>query len=176
MRLEQYGGKRTLVACILLLPLVAFGACGGGEPGGMAVEETEAEPAPEPAVDQSGPPRVFFVAPEDGAILSIDHDVEVEFGIENFMISAPPEAASGDAPTPRERAGHYHLGIDTGCVPAGEVIPEGDERVDLDDGSNAYTLQRQPGTYELTVQVGNDANQAQDGLCESIRIEIADGV
>jgi hypothetical protein len=172
MRLEQYCGNRTLVACLLLLPLVAFAACGGGEPGGMA-EETEAEPAPEPAAAPSGPPRVFFVAPEDGAILSIDHDVEIEFGVENVMISAPPEAVSGE---PREGVGHYHLGVDTGCVPAGEVIPEGDDRVDFDDGSNAYTLQRQPGNYELTVQVANDANQAQDGLCESINIEIADGV
>ena len=176
MRLEQYYANRILAACLLLLPLVAFAACGGGEPGGMAVEETEAEPAPEPAVDRSGPPRVFFVAPEDGAILSIDHDVEVEFGVENFMISAPPEAASGEAPTPREGVGHYHLGVNAGCVPAGEVIPEGDDRVDFDDGSNAYTLQRQPGPYELTVQVANDANQAQDGLCETISIEIADGV
>ena len=175
MRLEQCCGNRTLVACLLLLPLVAFAAC-GGEPGGMAVEETAAEPAPEPAVDQSGPPRVFFVAPEDGAILSSDHDVELEFGVENLMISAPPEAASGEAATPREGVGHYHLGVDTGCVPAGDVIPEGDDRVDFDDGSNTYTLQRQPGTYELSVQVANDANQAQDGLCETISIEIADGV
>jgi len=176
MRLEQQRGTRTPVACLLLLPLVAFAACGGGEPGGMAEAEMEAEPAPEPAAAPSGPPRVFFVAPEDGAILSIDHDVEVEFGIENLTISAPPEAASGEAPAPREGVGHYHLGVNEGCAPAGEAIPEGDDRVDLDDGSNAYTLQRQPGTYELTVQVANDANEALDGLCETITIEIADGV
>ena len=172
MRLEQPRGNRTLVACLVLLPLVAFTACGGGEPGGMA--ETEAEPAPEPVAEPTGPPRVFFVAPQDGDILSADHDVEIELGTENLTISAPPDAASGEAP--REGVGHYHLGVGTGCVPAGEMIPEGDDRVDFDDGSNRYTLQRQPGTYELTVQVANDANEAQDGLCETITIEIADGV
>ena len=170
MRLEQHRGDRTLVACLLLLPLVAFAACGGGEPGGMA--ETEAEPAPEPAAAPSGPPRVFFVAPQDGDILSADHDVELEFGVENLTISPPPEAAEA----PREGVGHYHLGVGTDCVPAGEVVPEGDDRVDFDDGSNRYTLQRQPGTYDLTVQVANDANEALDGLCETITIEIADGV
>ena len=50
----------------MMLPLVAFAACGGGEAGGMAME-MEAAPAPEPVVEQSGPPRIFFVAPEDGA-------------------------------------------------------------------------------------------------------------
>ncbi len=170
MRLEQHRGDRTLVACLLLLPLVAFAACGGGESGGMA--ETEAEPAPEPAAAPTGPPRVFFVAPQDGDILSADHDVELEFGVENLTISPPPAAAEAV----REGVGHYHLGVGTDCVPGGEVIPEGDDRVDFDDGSNRYTLQRQPGTYDLTVQVANDANEALDGLCETITIEIADGV
>ncbi|MCY3846684.1 MAG: DUF4399 domain-containing protein [Acidobacteria bacterium] len=169
MRLEQNSANRSLVASLLLLPLVAFAAC-GGEPAGMP----EAEADPEPAAAPSGPPRVFFVAPQDGDILSADHDVELEFGVENLMISPPPDAASGEAP--REGVGHYHLGVGTGCVPAGEAIPEGDDRVDFDDGSNRYTLQRQPGTYELSVQVANDANEAQDGLCETITIEIADGV
>ena len=172
MRLEPCCGIRTLAACLLLLPLATFAACGGGEPAGMP--EAEAEPAPEPAAAPSGPPRVFFVAPQDGDILSADHDVELEFGIENLTIAAPPDAASGEAP--REGVGHYHLGVGTGCVPAGETIPEGDDRVAFGDGSNRYTLQRQPGTYELTVQVANDANEAQDGLCETITIEIADGV
>jgi hypothetical protein len=171
MRREPYSGSRTLVASLLLLPLVALAAC-GSEPAGMP--EAETEPAPEPMAEPSGPPRVFFVAPRDGDILSADHDVELEFGVENLTISPPPDAASGEAP--REGVGHYHLGVGTGCVPAGEMIPEGDDRVDFDDGSNRYTLQRQPGTYELTVQVANDANEAQDGLCETITIEIADGV
>ena len=171
MRLEQNSANRSLVACLLLLPLVAFAAC-GSEPAGMP--EAEAEPDPEFVAAPSGPPRVFFVAPQDGDILSADHDVELEFGVENLTISPPPDAASGEAP--REGVGHYHLGVGTDCVPAGEVIPEGDDRVDFDDGSNRYTLQRQPGTYDLTVQVANDANEAQDGLCETITIEIADGV
>ena len=110
-----------LAVCLVLLPLVAFTACGGGTRG-MAEGKMEAERAPEPAAAPTGPPRVFFVAPEDGAVLSIDHDVEIEFGIENFAISARPER---EMDTSRDRVGHYHLGYNTGCLDAGVIIPRG---------------------------------------------------
>ena len=72
--------------------------------------------------------------------------------------------------------GHYHLGVDTGCLPAGEIIPEGEGWVHFGDGSNVFTLQVEPAAYELTVQIGDDLHRTQEGLCETISIEIADGI
>ena len=161
-----------LVVCFVLLPLVAFAACGGGARG-MADGKMEAEPMPEPPAAPSGPPRVFFVAPEDGAVLSIDDVVEVEFGIENFTISARPDRETG---TPRDWVGHYHLGYDTGCLDAGVIIPRGKGWQHFGDGSNTTTLENAPaGTYELTVQVGDDEHRAQEGLCSTVGIEVTDG-
>ena len=161
-----------LAVCLVLLPLVAFTACGGGTRG-MAEGKMEAERAPEPAAAPTGPPRVFFVAPEDGAVLSIDHDVEIEFGIENFAISARPDRKTD---TSRDRVGHYHLGYNTACLDAGVIIPRGQGWQHFGDGSNATTLENAPaGTYELTVQIGDDEHRAQEGLCSTISIEVAYG-
>jgi hypothetical protein len=175
MRLEQNRGNRSLLACLMMLPLVAFAACGGGEAGGMAME-MEAAPAPEPVVEQSGPPRIFFVAPEDGAILSADLDVELEFGSENYQISAIPEEFDAETDTPRPDMGHFHVGVNAECLPAGEVLPQGEGWVHFGDGSNVFTLQVEPGAFTLSLQIGDDAHRTQEGLCETITIEVADGV
>ena len=108
--------------------------------------------------------------------MSSDHDVEVEFGAENYMISAIPEGFDPEADEPRADMGHYHVGLDTGCLPAGEIIPEGQNWQHFGDGSNRYTLQVEPGSYELTVQIGDDLHGTQEGLCETISIEVADGI
>lgn len=161
---------------LVLAPAFAVFGCGGG---GVETEpetadepmETEAE-APAPA----GPPRVFFVAPLDGDQMSSDHDVEVEFGAENYTIAAIPDGFDAETDEPRADVGHYHVGLGTGCLPAGEVIPEGQGWQHFGDGSDRYTLQVEPGSYELTVQIGDDAHVTQEGLCETISIEIADGI
>ena len=57
--------------------------------------------------------------------------------------------------------GHYHLGIDTGCLPPGEIIPEGQGWVHFGDGSNVFTLQVEPAAYELTLQIGDDLHVTQ---------------
>ena len=102
----------------------------------------------------TGRPRVFFVAPLDGEAMSSDHDVEIEFGAENYTISAIPEGFDAETDEPRADMGHYHVGLNTGCLPAGEVIPEGQNWQHFGDGSNRYTLQVEPGSYELSVQIG----------------------
>ena len=176
MRTELLSVNWKVVAGLVLLPAFTVLGCGGGM-------EAEPEPASEPVASEpmeeaapTGPPRVFFVAPLDGDQMSSDHDVELEFGAENYMISAIPEGFDPQADEPRADMGHYHVGVDTGCLPAGEIIPEGEGWVHFGDGSNVFTLQVEPGSYELSLQIGDDLHRTQEGLCETISIEVADGI
>ena len=168
--------NRNLLITLAIFALAAAGCGGGG--GEMAPEEPMEMEAEEPMADAapSGPPRVFFVAPLDGEAMSSDHDVEIEMGAENYPISAIPEGFDPETGTPRDGMGHFHVGLNTGCLPVGEVIPQGQGWQHFGDGSNAYTLQVEPGTYELTVQIGDDLHVTQEGLCETISIEVADGI
>ena len=118
--------------------------------------------------------RIFFVSPADGAQLSEDV-INIEFGAENYPISAIPEGFDQETGTPREGVGHYHLGYNTGCLPVGEIIPQGEGWQHFGDGSNTTTLENAPaGTYELTVQIGDDQHRTQEGLCTTISIEVTD--
>ena len=119
--------------------------------------------------------RVFFVTPADGSQHSEDV-VNIEFGAENYPISAIPEGFDQETGTPREGVGHYHLGYDTGCLAVGEIIPQGEGWQHFGDGSNTTTLENAPaGTYELTVQIGDDQHRTQEGLCGTISIQVTDG-
>lgn len=153
-------------------------ACGGGgdlpAPDEGTMEDAgamESETAPE-AADAGGAPRVFFVAPRDGEEISVDVPVVFEFGIENFEIGQVPE----EVDMPRQGVGHYHLGVDTECLPAGEVIPQADPWIHFGDGSNTMEMYLEPGPHTFSVQMGDDEHRTLGGLCETITIEIADGI
>lgn len=118
--------------------------------------------------------RVFFVAPADGSQLAEDV-INIEFGAENYPISAIPEGFDQETGTPREGMGHYHLGYNTGCLAVGVIIPQGEGWQHFGDGSNTTTLENAPaGTYELTVQIGDDQHRTQEGLCATISIEVTE--
>jgi len=59
----------------------------------------------------AGKPRIFFIEPKNGA--TVKSPVHLKFGIENYKIAAVPE---GDVKTARPDVGHYHVGVDTGCL------------------------------------------------------------
>ena len=119
--------------------------------------------------------RVFFVSPADGSEHSEDV-ITIEFGAENYPISAIPDGFDQETGTPRDGVGHYHLGYNTGCLDVGIIIPQGEGWQHFGDGSSTTTLENAPaGTYELTVQIGDDQHRTQEGLCETISIEVTDG-
>ena len=119
--------------------------------------------------------RVFFESPADGSQHSEDV-INIEFGAESYPISAIPEGFDQETGTPREGVGHYHLGYDTGCLAVGVIIPQGEGWQHFGDGSNTTTLENAPaGTYELTVQLGDDQHRTQEGLCATISIQVTDG-
>ena len=118
--------------------------------------------------------RIFFVSPADGSQHS-DAVINIQFGAENYPISAIPEGFDQETGTPREGVGHYHLGYNTGCLPVGEIIPQGEGWQHFGDGSNTTTLENAPaGIYELTVQIGDDQHRTQGGLCTTISIEVTE--
>ena len=162
---------RDLTKFAMLSTLLFTVACGGGESEPMASEPEMAEPEPM-AQEASGPPRVFFVAPQDQEEISVDVGASFEFGVENFEISPVPDPLE----TVREGVGHYHLGVDTDCLPVGQVIPQGDPWIHFGDGSNTIDMQLEPGRYTFAVQIGDDEHRTLEGLCETIEIEIADGI
>lgn len=113
-----------------------------------------------------GEPRVFFVEPEDGA--TVTSPVDVTFGAENIEIAAVPE----EVEAPREGVVHYHLGVDTDCLPPGTRIPEADPWIHFGDGTNQIEMQLEPGEHRLAVQAGDDTHRTIEGLCQTIAITV----
>lgn len=165
---DKFVRRNGVVALALVVAAGAVG-CGGG--GGDAAESGGEEPAA--MVDAPAPePRVFFVAPRD----ETDHATEIPlgftFGIENFEVSPVP----GEVSSPRAAMGHYHLGVNAECLPAGEVIPAADPWVHFGDGSDGMEMQLEGGEYRFSVQVGDDEHRTIEGLCETITVRMEDGI
>src|ERR1700730_17654326 len=86
-------------------------------------ETTESKPAPAgappPAMASSGC-VVEIIEPADGA--AVKSPVHLKFGAENIMIMAvPPDPVT----TVRQGMGHFHVGVDTDCLPEGTAIVKG---------------------------------------------------
>ena len=167
MREFQLFVRRRAWLPVLALSTVLV-ACGGGD---MPMSEggADADPA---AASMSASPRVFFVAPEDGATISVDNPVVFRFGIENYELSAVPE----EVEQPRPGMGHHHLGVDTQCLPVGEEVPQADPWVHFGDASTTIEMLLEPGEHTFALQLGDDQHRTLDGLCETITIRIEEGI
>ncbi len=111
-------------------------------------------------------PRVFFVSPADGATVS--SPVAFEFGSEGFSLLPVPE----EVETPRWGVGHFHIGIATECLPAGEVIPQSAPWVHFGDGSSVFESLMPPGEHTFAVQLGDDEHRTIEGLCSTITVTV----
>lgn len=117
-------------------------------------------------------PRVYFVAPEDGDTLSVDNPVVFEFGIENYGLAEVPEQVEQS----RLGMGHHHLGVNTECLPVGELIPKSDPWVHFGDASSTIEMMLEPGEHSFALQLGNDEHRTQEDLCETITIRVEEGI
>jgi hypothetical protein len=124
------------------------------------VAATQAEAAP-------AGPRVFFVGLEDGATVPLT--VALQFGAENFTIEPVADGAI------HHGAGHYHIGLDTDCLPAGEIIPTADPWIHFGDGSSAIEVTLTPGEHRLVLQVGDGEHRTlpDPGLCHVVTVTAA---
>jgi Domain of unknown function (DUF4399)/Family of unknown function (DUF6130) len=134
-------------ALLALLPAMLV-ACGPSEPAG---------------------PRVFFIQPQDGA--TVKSPVTLEFGIENYQIAAVP---AGTVTESRPNLGHHHVGVDTDCLPPNTVIPRAAPWVHFGDGKNVIDMQLPAGQHRLTLQLGDDLHQTQEGLCSTITVNVTE--
>lgn len=115
-------------------------------------ERTEPGTDDELVEDDDDDVTVAIAEPEDGA--TVNSPFTVRFTAEGVEIEESGEA--------REGAGHFHLMIDTDCVPEGEVIPEDDDHLHFGDASTETTLELGPGTHELCLQLGDGEHVALD--------------
>ncbi len=151
----RVGGALFLTAAI-----AAVAACGGSSP--------ESQPASTAA---PGGGKVFFMEPKNGA--SVKSPVHVVFGNDMFTIAAvPPGEIAPEAV--RANTGHFHLGVDTDCLPAGSVIPKANPWVHFGKGDNTIEMQLAPGPHKLVVQAGDDRHATMTGLCEVINITVTE--
>jgi hypothetical protein len=143
-------------------------ACGGNEPG-ETEPGTEEPGITEPDETEPNGPRAFFVLPQDGA--AVTSPVALEFGVRDFVIAAVPE---GTVTETRLALGHFHVGIDTTCLPDGAEIPKANPWVHFGDGKNVIDMQLPLGEHQLTVQIGDDLHRTIAGLCSTISVNVTE--
>jgi hypothetical protein len=152
-------GAPRVRGLILTAFVAASAACGGSSP---------------PADDHSAHPgggKVYFAEPKNGA--TVKSPVHVVFASDMFTIAAvPPGEIAPDAV--RANTGHYHLGVDTDCLPPGTVIPKANPWVHFGKGDNTIEMQLTPGPHKLAVQIGDDRHATMTGLCEVINITVTE--
>jgi hypothetical protein len=115
------------------------------------------------------PARVFFSEPQDGA--TVKSPVHLKFGIENYQVAAVPQ---GTVETARPGMGHYHVAVDSDCLPAGTAIQKAAPWVHFGDGKAEIDMQLPPGMHKLTLQLGDDLHRAVDSLCTSINVNVSE--
>jgi hypothetical protein len=113
--------------------------------------------------------RVFFVSPKDGATIPREATL-VDVSVQYTIAAVPP----GELTESQVRAGtgHYHVGVDTDCLPPGQVIPKADPWVHFGKGTNTAEVSLTPGKHTLTVQAGDDMHRTVEGLCQTINVTV----
>jgi len=118
----------------------------------------------------TAPGRVFFVQPKNGA--TVKPMSTFEFGNERVTIAAVPPGTL----TPEQvRPGmmHYHLGVDTDCLPPGTVIVKADPWIHFGAGNSTIEMSLTPGAHKLVLQAADDMHRTVAGLCETINVTVA---
>ena len=153
---------RIVNAAMLGLLVLGAAACGGAET--PPASSTASAPAKAPGA------KVFFVTPTTGA--TIKPLSTIEFGSTGVTVAAvPPGELKPEQVRPETI--HYHIAVDSDCLPAGTVIPKADPWIHFGDGKKVIEMNLAPGAHRLTVQAGDDMHRTIAGLCETINVTVA---
>jgi hypothetical protein len=147
-------GNRVVKGVVFAVLTLAVAACTSDAP---------------PASAAAG--RVYFVSPKDGDTIKTMH--KFEFGNDRLTIAAVPP---GELTPAQVRPGmtHYHLGVDTDCLPAGTAIPKADPWIHFGQGNSVIEMQLKPGRHKLVLQSGDDLHRTLPGLCETINVTVVE--
>lgn len=133
----------TAAGSLLLVMLAACNGTNDEPPAPPAAEASETAPESKPAglprSSAAESARVYFIAPQDGDVVS--SPVRVEFGIEEMEVVP--------AGTQAENSGHHHVLVDTGLPPLDAPIPADAQHVHFGDGSTETELELDPGEHTL---------------------------
>lgn len=158
--------RRLVVVPAVVLALFAVACSRASQPESQA---PAAAPAAEASHEGHTGGRVFFKEPANGA--TVKSPVHVVFGSDMFTIAAVPE---GEVKQVRAGTGHYHLGVDTDCLPVGTAIPKADPWIHFGKGNDFIDMQFKPGPHKIVVQAGDDLHTTMTGLCETISITVTE--
>lgn len=99
---------------------------------------------------QAAQPNVYFVAPQDGAVVT--SPVAVEMAAEGFAVEPAGEI--------HPNAGHFHILLDTDFIAPGELIPFDEQHLHFGQGQLTTTLDLEPGIHTLRLQAADGAHLA----------------
>lgn len=166
--------SRVVMGAAVAALTLSVAACGGNAPQQESESPSATTAAPAADASHAGHTggRVFFVSPKNGETIKTNH--RFEFGSDMFTIAAVPEGTITPEQV-RAGMGHYHLGLDADCIPAGQEIPRGNPTwVHFGTGSNFIEMPLKPGQHKLSVQAGDDLHRAVEGLCETITVNVVE--
>lgn len=107
-------------------------------------------------------PRLYFIAPEDGAVVT--SPVKVKFGLDGMGV-AP-------AGVNVKNTGHHHLLVDTDLPPLDKPIPSDENHIHFGGGQTETTLELEPGRHTLQLLLGDHTHVPHDPPVASKKITI----
>src|SRR5262245_13503586 len=107
-------------------------------------------------------PHVSFTNPQNGA--SVSSPIKVKMAAQNFRIEPAGTVTAG--------AGHFHIMVDTPCIPAGQVIPNDDTHRHFGKAQLETELTLTPGQHTLCLQAADGAHMALSGAGMTQQISI----
>jgi Domain of unknown function (DUF4399) len=149
--------QKSMVALMVVVLVAAVGVSAGAQAKKAGAKKAAAKKS-----------RVFFVEPKNGAVVT--SPVHMKFGSEGIEIAPVPP---GDVTKTRPGIGHYHVGIDQSCLPAGKTIVKGTPSwVHFGDGKSEFDSQLPPGKHKLALQIGDDLHNTMPGFCSTITVTV----
>jgi len=104
---------------------------------------------------------VHFVAPQDGAV--VEDSVHVVMAVQGMGVHKAGDLVQG--------TGHFHIIVDGGFVPAGEVVAKDATHLHFGKGQVETTLKLPEGKHSLTLQLA-DGHHVSYGKAWSQTIQI----